>query len=124
MLLHLIESLSSLRLFSICIIFFSLLYSAWLLSITLPSRSLIHSSASSNLLFFPTSVFLISFIIFLISIFLISDVLYSFLTSHEYFMIITLNSLSGILLISIWLCSLATVMFFHSGDISLSPDVV
>ena len=60
-------ALSSLILFLCCIIFLFLLCSASLFSIFLSSRSLIHSSFSSSLLFFVSSLFPNSFMTFVIS---------------------------------------------------------
>lgn len=62
MLLHLMELLTSLNLSSFYTIIFSFFFSAWFLSITLHSRLLVHSSASSVVLIISSVLFLISFI--------------------------------------------------------------
>ena len=59
MLLHLVESLTSLSLFLLCVILFYLYCSAGFLSAPLSSRSPVHFSASSVLLFIPSNVLLI-----------------------------------------------------------------
>ena len=81
---------------------FSVTCSAWLLSITLSSRSLIDSSAPSILPFIPSSVFLICYcvlplwlVISVLRISLMSSILC--LSPVSIFMIITLNSLSDML---------------------------
>ena len=69
---------------------FSLFCSAWLLSITLSSRLLIHSSASSSLLFILLTMFLISFISYLcyvipyLCVKSLTHVFHSFLKSSKY----------------------------------------
>ena len=110
--------LSSLSLFSFCTVFFCHFCSPWLLSITLSSRSLIYSSASSILLLISSSVFLISLIVpsllccFFISVLRVSLISWIlFWSPVSILMIIVFNSLSGMLLISLTLRSLAVTLF-------------
>ena len=121
-LLHLMESLSSLSLFSCCITLLSLFCSASLFCVTLSSRSLIHFS-SSSLLFIVSNLFLISFIAFFISDWyffnsFISKVRVSlipftfFWSPVSILMIIALNSLSGVLLVSVLCRSLLMALSF------------
>ena len=103
------ESLGSLSLFSLCSIclcvqlhYFPLLFP--------PCHS-----ASWSLLFIPPFVFFISFIEFISHIFYpfvkgLTDVNHNFLRSNEYLYFITLNYLSGILLISVLLRSSAVIL--------------
>ena len=63
MLVHLILSQSSLRLFSVLSILFTLFCSSEVISTILSYSSLIHSSASDVLLLIPSRVFLISVIV-------------------------------------------------------------
>ena len=118
--LYLMKSLSSLGVFSFCIILLSLFCWAWLLSITLCYRSLICSLASSIPLFITSNLFLISFSELFVSamLFLISMLRVSFISSILFsspvciLVIVALNSLSGILLTSVLLRSLAVALSY------------
>ena len=68
MLVHLILTQRSLRLFSVLFILFTLFCSSKVISTILPSSSPIHSSASDILPLIPTRVFLISVIVLFVSI--------------------------------------------------------
>ena len=119
MLLCLMELLYSLSLFSFCIFFFSHLPSFIIFHYPV-FQVIIHSFASSSLLFIPSSsVLFIQFTEFFISVqFLLIFLLglsSSLLSSIVHvFMIITLNYLLSILLTSISLMSLALVLSYSS----------
>ena len=125
------ESLSFLSLFLFCIIPLSHFRSAWLPSIILSSKSLIYFSASSSLLLIQSNVFLFLFIedfisvmLFLISVLRVSLMSFTLFLSQEN-MIITLNSLSGMLLICfIYISDCGLVLFLHLGQIPLSSHLV
>ena len=123
MLLHLMETLSPKSTLILHNYFFSLNKSFNLMS----CRSFIHSSVSSSLLFILSSMFLISFImlffpspimLFISTVFLISVLKVSLVPSTLFsnpvniFMIIILNSLSGLLPISVSLRSLAMALSY------------
>ena len=108
---------------------FSICCSNWVIS-TVSSRSLICSSASSNLLFVPSSIFFISAVVFLHSdwffyIFSMSLFMFSVYSSilllslMGIFMTVILDSLSEGLLISIWLSSFPEVSFSFVWNIFL-----
>ena len=108
---------------------FSICCSNWVIS-TVSSRSLICSSASSNLLFVPSSIFFISAFVFLHSdwffyIFSMSLLMFSMYSSilllslMSIFMTMILDSLSEGLLISIWLSSFPEVSFSFVWNIFL-----
>ena len=108
------------RFIPILCIFLPLFCSSGLLSINLSSRSLIHSSASTILLFISLNVFLILFtepfisaLLFLISVLRVSLMSSSlFSNPMSSLMIIALNSPSGMWLHSgTWLCSCTVFLF-------------
>ena len=68
MLVYLILSQRSLKLFSVLFILFTVFCSSEVISIILSSSSLIHSSASDILLLIPSRVFLISVIVLFVSV--------------------------------------------------------
>ena len=123
----LMESLSFLSLFSFCVILFSLFCSTGYFPL-LSSRSLVCSSASSILLFILSSTFLISFIepfisplLFLISVFRVSFRFFILFSSPlSILMIIALNSLSGMLPISVSLRSLALSLSYSFTRMNFS----
>ena len=131
MLLH-----RSFKLYSIFLILFSFCFSDWVISTPLSSRSLIHSSASSNFLLIPSSVFLISvsiffcfdcfFFVFYLFVEVPTELLHYFQSLMSIFMTITLNSLYGKLLISFFLVLSSEVLscFFHFEGIPLSLHFV
>ena len=111
MLVHLIWSQMSLRLFSALFILFALFCSSEVISPILSSSSLISSSASDILLLIPSGVFLISVIVLFVSVclffnysrsLLIDSCIFSILFSRFLiiFTIIIQNSFPGSLLIS------------------------
>lgn len=117
-LLCLMESLNSLCLFSLYSICLSLTFSVWLLSITLSSRLLIPfllliTYYLFHLLFFKFLywVFHFWYVSFYLFVKDLTNVLHLFLKS-SIFVIITLNSLSSPLLISISLRSLAKILSY------------
>lgn len=113
MLLYLMMSLSSLNLFST--IFFSFCYSAWLIFITLSSRSLSHSSASLICYWFPQLYFLFKLLNSSALVLFYIIYLFEILTELIYFLFFFpkssqypydhLNFLSGLVLIPILLAS-------------------
>ena len=118
-LLHLMESPSSLNLFSFCTILFFFSFVQLDYSSLLCSRWLIYSSASSSLLFIVSRVFLFSFVALFISdyfltltsvvrVSLMSSILLS--SPVSILMITALNYPSGMLLISVLLRSLALAL--------------
>ena len=113
------ELLSSLSLFSVSIILLSLFYSASLLSIILSSRSLIHFSAPSSLLFIASSLFPIWFYTFFNSYWFFfnpylcgNGPMMSFIFSSpvNILMITALNSQPGMLLYLVSLTYLAMAL--------------
>ena len=109
MLVCLILSQRSLRLFSVLFILFTLLWSSEVISTIVSSSSLIHSSASDILLLIPSRVFLIPVIVLFVFVclffnsrFLLIDCIFSILFSRFLiiFPVTILNSFSGSLPIS------------------------
>ena len=88
MLVHLILSQKSLRLYSVPVILFALFCSSEVISIILSSRSLIHSSASDILLLIPSRIFLISIIVLFVSVSLFFNSSRSLLINYCIFSIV------------------------------------
>ena len=128
MLLH-----RSFKLYSIFLILFSFCFSDWVISTPLSSRSLIHSSASSNFLLIPSSVFLISvsiffcfdcfFFVFYLFVEVPTELLHYFQSLMSIFMTITLNVSSAKLFTCIMFISFSEVfvLFFPLKVIILFP---
>ncbi|KAF6384984.1 hypothetical protein mRhiFer1_008837 [Rhinolophus ferrumequinum] len=105
MVLHLMLSQRSLKPSSLFFILFSFCCSVWVIAANLSSKSLIRSSASSNLLVIPSSEFFISVIVFFISNWLFIMISLSFfmssLSSLNILIISVLNSVSDRLVTSV-----------------------
>ena len=117
----------SLRLSSVLFILFTLFCSSEVISTILSSSSLIRSSASDILLLIPSRVFLISVIVFFVSVCLFShsskSLLIDFCIFHipfsRFLIIFILNSFSGSLPISSYLDFCVSSLFLHLCSISL-----
>ena len=90
----------------ICPHFFSFFCLASVISTTLSSSSLIHSSVSSNILFIPSSVYFISFILFFISV-------WFFIFLNSLFKTSNFSFCSSNLLLSIWRSSQSLPWTFY-----------